>query len=296
MFHMLNTRAMSRRRDPWLARRLGDLTGAWRKPILLPLVTWTYFVWWFAPIILAIRLAFSAGATGDFNALQGWTLDSFRFAVQDPEVRRVFLQSCMLAFGTVVVATPLGASLAIAIVHLRRRSSLALTGLVVLAICTPQAALGGAMFLLFGYVLHFVRLSTPAELLAHISLALPFVVVIVLVRLQSIDRYLEEMAFDLGASPFECLRRVLLPLLTPALAMGGVVAFVLSFDNIVLSNWLCFGNTCRTIPLLLGAGGRNPPEPYPEAYAVGTMAFALSALIALAVLAAFRLTHARKLL
>jgi len=130
--------------------------------------------------------------------------------------------------------------------------------------------------LVFGF-LYDLRLDGRAVLAGHVTLALPFVVLIVRSRLLATGTAYEEMAMDLGASPFESIRRVTVPLLVPALVVAAVVAFALSFDNFALTNWLCLFNECRTTPTFLYDSGRGG-DPSPAALALGSLALGVSVL------------------
>jgi spermidine/putrescine transport system permease protein len=189
----------------------------------------------------------------------------------------VFLQSVGLATTTAAVATPLGAGLALAFRYRRGRTSSAVAAVVVVAVATPQPVLAIAFFLVFVHLLTFVRLDTGAQLIAHVTLALPFVAVVTSLGLRPIGPEYEEMAMDLGASPSQTLRRVVFPLLAPTLIGAAVIAFVLSFDNLVLSDWLCFPASCRTIPLRL-FGSALDADPRPNTFALGVTAMALTVL------------------
>jgi ABC-type spermidine/putrescine transport system permease subunit II len=97
---------------------------------------------------------------------------------------------------------------------------------------------------------------------------------VVRARLLALPIEAEEAALDLGATPASMVRRVLLPMSVPALIASAAIAFTLSFDNIVLSHWLCFGNDCRTWPgLLTGRGGAGAT---PDLYAIGTVGMAVT--------------------
>ena len=268
------------------------MSNPWRKPKVLAVLTWAYFAWWFVPILLAVRTAFNAGDA--IANPYGFSLQWFWRAERDPELRRAFLQSMGLGALTVAAALPLGTTLALALHHLRTRSSRALGAVAILALATPQPALAVALFFLSVHVFRFVRLDSGAQILGHITLALPIVAIIVRVRLLAIGRDYEEMAMDLGASPAESLRRVLLPLLSPALIVAGVVAFAVSFDNIVISDFLCLPNNCRTIPTFLYNTGRGG-DPAPTLYALATIGLVLSILVVASAAWLLRLNRARRL-
>jgi spermidine/putrescine transport system permease protein len=265
--------------------RLRRPAGEGRAPRLLALLTYAYITWWILPIAVAVRASFS---TTDAALPQGFTTDWYRAVIEDPGLREIFLRTLRLASLTVVIATPLGVAMALGLDRWKGRASMIATGAVILAVATPQIALGVAFFLLFGYLFTFVGLDVRAQLLTHVTLAIPFVVVIVRARLAQLGREYEEMAMDLGASQAGSIRRVLLPLATPAIVAAAVVAFTLSFDNLVLSNAVCLRlENCATVPILMysSAVGRAAS---PDIYAVATVALLVSVTGFAIVLAAVR--------
>jgi spermidine/putrescine transport system permease protein len=250
--------------------RRGAGAGA---PPLLAVVAWGYLLWWIVPIVVAVRASFG---TGDPAFPQGFTLSWYSDVVRDSLSRGVFLRTFRLAAITVLIATPLGAGLAIGVDRLRARTATAITAGLVLAVATPQIALAIALFLLFGFVATFVGLDVRAQVLAHVTLAIPFVAIVVGLRLRQLGRGYEESAMDLGASPWEAVRRVVVPLSAPALLAAAVLAFTLSFDNLVLSNAVCLRvESCGTVPMLMYESMlKGPPEP--DIYALATMALVVT--------------------
>jgi spermidine/putrescine transport system permease protein len=244
------------------------------RPRALAVLTWLYLMWSLVPILLAIRASFASGDAIDSG---GFSLDPYDALFRHSGVQRVLVQSLGLAAATMAIATPLGAALALALRYRRRRSSSFMTGVLLMAVAVPQPVLAIALFFVFVHLFTFVRLDTGAELIAHVTLALPFVAVVTSLGLRSIGPEYEEMAMDLGASPTQSLRRVVLPLLAPSVVGAAVIAFVLSFDNLVLSDWLCFPESCRTIPLRLFAGAVDH-NLGPNTYALGVTGLVLTSL------------------
>jgi spermidine/putrescine transport system permease protein len=119
---------------------------------------------------------------------------------------------------------------------------------------------------------------------AHLPFSISFVVIIVRGRLFAIGRDYEEAAMDLGASPFEAMRRVLLPLLSPAILASFAIVFALSIDDFVISQFLVGGASSVTIPVRLYSGARLAPPPSLNALATVLMVVTVTA-IALAGLA-----------
>ncbi|MDP9242034.1 MAG: ABC transporter permease subunit [Actinomycetota bacterium] len=249
-------------------------------------MTWAYLLWWLGPIAVAIRASFS---TTDAYLPQGFTTDWYHQVLGDPVLRTVFLRSVRLAALTVLVATPLGAAMALGLDRWRSRASRVMTGAVVLAVATPQIAIGVALFLVFAFVFPTVGLDVRAQFLAHVTLAIPFVVVVLRVRLLQIGRQYEEMAMDLGATPAESIRRILLPLAAPALVAAGAVAFTLSFDNLVLSNAVCLRvESCGTVPMVMFEAVVRAAAT-PDIYALAVMALLVSLTAFAVVLGTLRL-------
>jgi spermidine/putrescine transport system permease protein len=269
--------------------RRGDREA--RAPLLLELLAWGYLLWWLLPIVVAVRASFS---TTDAALPEGFTTAWYSDVLHHHLTRSIFLRTFRLAALTVLIATPLGVSLAVGIDRLRGRVSSALTATALFGVATPQIASAGALFILFGFVAPWVGLDVRAQLLAHVTLAVPFVAVIVLLRLRQLGRSYEEIAMDLGASPMESIRRVALPLSAPAMVAAAVVAFTLSFDNLVLSNAVCLRiESCGTVPMLMYQSVlRAPPEP--DIYALATMALVVTLAGLAVVLSAVRLMRVRR--
>jgi spermidine/putrescine transport system permease protein len=114
---------------------------------------------------------------------------------------------------------------------------------------------------------------------AHLPFSISFVVIIVRGRLFAIGRDYEEAAMDLGASPFEAMRRVLLPLLSPAILASFAIVFALSIDDFVISQFLVGGASSVTIPVRLYSGARLAPPPSLNALATVLMVVTVTAIV-----------------
>jgi spermidine/putrescine transport system permease protein len=143
---------------------------------------------------------------------------------------------------------------------------------------TPEIVMGVALFLVFDNLYDFVTFGTMAQLLGHVTFSISFVVIIVRGRLFAIGRDYEEAAMDLGASPAEAMRRVLLPLLAPALVASFAIVFALSIDDFVISQFLVGGADSVTIPVRLYSGARLAPPPSLNALATILMVITIGAI------------------
>jgi spermidine/putrescine transport system permease protein len=200
-------------------------------------------------IPIAVIAVFSFGETPrdrlNFSLDGGFTLEYWKNAFGDPELNDAFLVSLELAALTTVIATAIGTLMAIALVRHKFFGRRATNLLIVLPMATPEIVIGAALLSLF--VVYSVTLGFTTLLIAHVMFSISFVVVVVRSRLIGFDRAIEEAAADLGASPLQTFRYVTLPLLAPGVMAAGLLAFALSIDDFVISNFN--SGTTVTFPL-----------------------------------------------
>ena len=222
------------------------------------------------PIAVIIVFSFN-DPEGRFNfTWSGFTLDHWANPFGIDELTDAMVTSLELAALSTVVTTVLGTMLALALVRYeffgRRTTNL----LIVIPIATPEVVIGAAllsMFLLYGVTPGFNTLF-----IAHVMFSISFVVIVVRSRLIGFDRSLEEAAQDLGASPLATFRTVTLPLLAPGILAAALLAFALSIDDFVISNFN--SGTTVTFPLyIFGAAQRGIPV---EVNVLATILFAVT--------------------
>jgi spermidine/putrescine transport system permease protein len=252
---------------------MARLRNHWRGPWILRAVTWAYLVWSFLPLMIAVRASFTAQPLTN-GAPAGWSLAPYRQVFANPDSLPMLKRSLVMAIFTVLIAVPMGAAAGIAIGRRSGRSTTSLTALILVAVAIPQILLSTNLFFLAGLV--HLAVGPVAQLIGHVTVALPFVILVVLLRVRSIHPEQEESAADLGASPLQAIRRALIPALTPALLAAASVAFVLSYDNFVVSQMLCIETArCETVPMsLFGRGG--VANPGAASYALATLALGVS--------------------
>ena len=235
--------------------------------------------------MIAVQFGFNDGRSR--SVWQGfslrWYLDDPDLSVlNDPSLRLALFQSMKLAGLTMLIATPLGVALALGLARWRGRGSKPSNFLMLFPLVTPEIVMGVSLFLVFVYLFDFVSLGTQAQALGHVTFTLSYVVIVVRGRLFAIGREYEEAAMDLGASPWQALRMVLLPLLMPAIAASLMVAFAISIDDFVISSFLTSDFTSATIPVRLYSAARLAPTPALNALA-SILLFSSMLAIALAV-------------
>jgi spermidine/putrescine transport system permease protein len=197
----------------------------------------------------------------------------------DPTLWTALQHSLVLAGFAMLIATPLGTALALGLQRWRGHGSGAANVLMLLPLVTPELVFAVGMFLLFTSAFSFIGLGTPAQVIGHVTFALSWVVLIVRGRLVTIGPDVEEAAADLGAPPREVLRRVLIPLLMPAIAAGFLVVFALSIDDFVVAQYLAAGSDTTTVPMKIYSQARNAPTPALNALATIMLFVTLAALL-----------------
>ncbi len=253
-----------------------------RRPRPLAIVTWLYVAWSLAPVLLAIRFAFNSGRSR--TSLQGFSLrwfwtDPTLSVRNDPTLLSALEHSLVLAGLAMLIATPIGTALALGLQRWRGRGSGPVNVLMLLPLVTPELVFAVGMFLLFTSAFGFVGLGTTAQAIGHVTFSLSWVVLIVRGRLVTIGRDVEEAAADLGAPPREVVRRVLLPLLAPAVAAGLLSVFALSIDDFVVAQYLASGADTTTVPMRIYSQARNAPTPALNALATLMLVLSLLALV-----------------
>jgi spermidine/putrescine transport system permease protein len=187
--------------------------------------------------------------------------------------------SLILGAATVLVATPLGVMLAMGLTRWRSRSSKVANGIALVPLVTPELVVGSALYLVMVNLYQFVPLGLPAMLLGHVTFSVSYVLVIVRSRLLSIGRDYEEAARDLGASPMQAIRTILMPLLMPSIFASAMVVFATSLDDFVVSQFL-FGDASNvTVPIKLYNAVRASPTPALNALATLLLVASFLALI-----------------
>jgi spermidine/putrescine transport system permease protein len=163
-----------------------------------------------------------------------------------------------LAFASTILATILGTFLGLALGRYRFRGAGVMSFVIFLAIASPEIILGSSLLTMF--VNAQVPLGFLTLLLAHVMFSLSFVAITVRARVQGMDRSLEEAAGDLGADPRTTFLKVTLPLIMPGVISGALLAFALSIDDFVISNFI--KGTETTFPLWVFGATRNglPPQ------------------------------------
>src|SRR5207247_5078261 len=211
-------------------------------------------------------------------SLRWWTGDPNDSLFHDAAMRSAMAQTFKLSILTVLVAVPLGTLFAIGIDRWHGRPARTANFAMLLSFVVPEIILGVSLYILFTSLLkNVIELGTNAQLLGLISFQLSYPVIIVRARLLSIGPEYEEAAMDLGATPGQSIRRVLLPLLAPAIMASVALVFADTVDDFVTVQALSGPASSETLAIKIYSAARASPTP--EINAAATMMLVTTMLV-----------------
>ena len=200
----------------------------------------------FLLVPLLVLIAYSFNASRQVTVWGGFSLKWFAETLQDDELWFAIRNSLVIAGLNAIVSTALGTMTALAIGRFAFRGRRWLASLLYVPVVLPEIILGIALLVLF------VMLGMPrgflTVIIGHVTFSFPFVTLLVLARVQALDRSQEEASLDLGASPWRTFHNVILPPLFPSLLSGFLFAFTMSLDDFVIS-FFAAGPETVTLPL-----------------------------------------------
>lgn len=240
-----------------------------RKGWFLP--TWTGLViaYLFIPIAAMILFGFN-DYQGRLNfSWEGFTLKWYGRLLEFPELTLALKNSLIVASISTIVATVLGTLIALALTRFSFRGRSGLNLFIFIPMATPEIVLGVSLLALF-VSLNLTR-GMLTIIIAHIMFSISYVVVTVKARTSGFDRNLEDAAGDLGADRWTAFWTVTFPLIFPGIMAAGVLAFVLSIDDYVITTFNA--GATSTLPLwVYGASRFGVPA---QVNVIGTLIFSI---------------------
>jgi spermidine/putrescine transport system permease protein len=221
-----------------------------------------------SPILIIILYSFndSGFKKVSFRWL-GFTAQWYAKVFDKPDLTVALKNSLIVGSVSTVLATILGTFMALALVRYRFRGRSVSDFVLFLNIAAPEIVLGASLLSLF--VTFGVRRGMLTIIIAHVMFTVAYVAITVRARLAGFDRSLEEAAQDLGAGPLQTFRLVTLPLIFPGVLAGALLAFALSIDDFVITNFNA--GSVQTFPLwVYGAVKVGIP---PQVFVMGTLIF-----------------------
>lgn len=249
---------------------------------ILPTYTALFILYLIVPIAVMIIFSFNTPA-GRYNIKwEHASLDAWRDLFSFPDLTSAIKLTLSIAVLATILSTALGTFLGIALGRYRFRGSGAVNFVIFLAIASPEIVLGSSMLSMF--VNARFPLGFTTILLAHIMFSISFVAITVRARVQGMDRSLEEAAGDLGADPRTTFMKVTLPIILPGVIAGALLAFALSIDDYVITNFVA--GSKETFPLwVFGATRQGIPV---QVNVMGTILFTLGICVVVAQLVGAR--------
>jgi spermidine/putrescine transport system permease protein len=253
----------------------------WRHPWFLEGFTWLYLIWSLAPIALAVLFSFNNGRSQ--SAWQGFSWrwyfsDPVNSVLHNPALHAAVIQTVRLSVLTTVIAVPIGVAFALGINRWRGPIPATFNFVMILSYVIPELIFGVSMFFVFTTLFSSVHLGTLAEVLGLVTWNVSWPAIVVQARLVTIGRQYEEAAADLGASQFQVARRVMLPLLAPAIFASAVLVFSGVIDDFVIVDLLSSnaGNTPMSVIIYSSQHGGNGG---PALNALGTIMLVMSLIL-----------------
>lgn len=243
---------------------------------LLPLYTWLVLAYTIVPIAVMVAYSFNQAPSGRLTfSWQGATTYWYRHVFDISELTDALVNSIELAVLSTVISLVLGVPLALALARRRLRGATLVDSVIFVDIAAPSVVVGASL-LSFFITLDVAR-GLGTILIAHVAFNIAFVVVVVRARAVGLDPAIEKAAADLGAGPFTTFWTVTLPLLAPGIVAAGLLAFAMSIDDFIITQFAA-GQTL-TFPLwVYGAVKIGIP---PQVFVMGTLIFTAGVLIAI---------------
>jgi spermidine/putrescine transport system permease protein len=209
-------------------------TSRWFSRNLIRIYAGLAFIYLFIPV--AYTFAFSFNNAGKSNLVwQGFTLDNWKNPCGAPQVCESVANSLKIGVLSTVLATILGTMIAFAIGRHKFKGRTTTNLLIFLPMATPEVVLGASLLAMFLNLR--INPGFWTIVIAHVMFCISFVVVTVKARIASLDPKLEQAAMDLYANERETFRYVTLPLVMPGIAGAALLAFSLSFDDFIITNF-----------------------------------------------------------
>jgi len=255
----------------------------WGHPWFLEGFTWLYLIWSLVPIGIAVLFSFNKGksqATWQGFSWRWYFKDPVNSVLHDPALHAAVIQTVRLSVLTTVIAVPLGVAFALGINRWKGPVPATFNFVMILSFVIPELIFGVAMFFVFTVLFTSVHLGTWAEVLGLVTWNVSWPAIIVQARLVTLGRQYEEAAADLGANRWQTMRRVMLPLLGPAILASAVLVFSGVIDDFVIVDLLSSNasNTPMSVIIYSTQHGGNGG---PALNALGTISLVMSFIIAI---------------
>lgn len=213
------------------------------KSIMKPVYLGIFFIVLYIPIMSIVLYSFNQSpSTAQWT---GFTLDWYRSLFQDRIIIESFILSLQVGVMTAVLSAIIGTAGAIVSIFVGRTMEKTIDAAMIIPLLVPEVALGISLLMLFTFI--NVPLGRLTLVLAHSLFCVPYVYVMVQLRLRDIDKAILEASRDLGATQWEMVKTIILPLVTPSIMTASLLALAMSLDDVVISTYV--SGTKSTMPV-----------------------------------------------
>ena len=231
------------------------------------------FLFLYAPLIVMVLISFNSGDST--TQMEGFSLKWYREIFRDHGTLQAFRNTLVLSVLAAVLATVIGTLAAVGIHKMRsKRLRSAVMTVTNIPMMNPDIVTGISLMLLFVFAARMLNLETTLSfytlLIAHITFCLPYVILNILPKLRQMDKNLPEAAQDLGCTPLQSFFKVELPFIMPSVWTAMIMAFTLSFDDFVISNFTS-GSSYETLTIHIYSMIKKSVKP--NIYSLSTIIF-----------------------
>lgn len=224
-----------------------------RRPVFLITVLCFGFAFFYIPILSMIVYSFNASRLA--TVWGGFSTRWYVSLLSNDQVINALVLSLKIAFVSASVATILGTMAGITLARFTKfRGRMVFSGLVTAPLVMPEVITGISSLIFFIMLADWIgwpgQRGFTTITLAHITFSMVFVTIIVQSRMLQMDRTIEEAAMDLGSRPWQVMKDITLPVISPAIVSGWLLAFTISLDDVVITSFTT-GPGSTTLPLLI---------------------------------------------
>jgi spermidine/putrescine transport system permease protein len=247
--------------------RGGWWSNPWRKPRMLLGFTMLYIAWSLLPVLIAVLFSFNSGRSR--TVWQGFSMrwyygDPLRSVFHDASMHTALFHTFRLGVIATLITVPLGVAMALGLDRWHGRLPNGANFAVLLSFVLPETLLAVALLFVVTTVngsWQPLHLGISGQVAGLVTYQLSYPVVIVRSRLLTIGAHYEEAAVDLGASQLEAVRRVLMPMLLPAIFASAVLVFADVIDDFVIVRYLSGDSSTEPVSVKIYNSARGAPTP-----------------------------------
>ena len=232
----------------------------------------------FLYVPIFVLIVFSFNESKSRSVFSGFTLDWYKRLFNNRIIISSLINTIIIAFAASIISTILGTLAAIGINSMRKVPKAMVMNVTNMPIINPEIVTGVSLMLLFVFFAARMKIEFGfvTLLIAHITFDVPYVILNIMPKFRQMDPHLFEAAQDLGCSPFQSFKKIILPEIMPGIISGFLMAFTYSLDDFVIS-YFTSGSTSQTLPITIySMTGRKIS---PEINALSTLIFLVVVII-----------------